>query len=269
MSEADVTTPKPMSDIDIDESQLDSGDEGDSRSSSPDPPLPPMLKRPAAQPVVTPPMLTRPPHLQMAGTETPKTAVAAPPPLKRMSTTNSNNDSAISPTPPGDSTMESDDEDSDLTDIPSSTSLFSQSQSSSVGKVSSLDSIVGKIMKTKQSDSRTNSPAPLVTPIAKPASMTNTPSNISVNDTGSQVTATESSSSEVATPPPLRKGIPSPDPSKSRRKQTAPSATSGRITESPPREAEAKPVRLPGEWIIVFYCNRLPYCNIEVAVYVA
>lgn len=227
-------------------SSHDDEDDNDSRSSSPDPPPPPMLIRPQSNnksadsphigtqkvEVATPPTLKRsaanngesatPPQLSRQISHSSATeSSAAPPPLKRMSTNNSH-DSAISATP-GDSMANSEDED-EATDIPSSTSLFSQSAS----KTSSLDSLLGKIIATKQTVSRNSSPAPS-TPLPPTSQGT---AGISQN----LVSDTDSSADSPST---VRKGALSPDPNKSRRKQVAPIA---RVAESP-----TKPAIAPGE----------------------
>lgn len=156
------------------------------------PPPPPMVARPVLQTV--------------------SDSVRAPPPLKRMSANQS--DDSGSPIEPL----------SDNEDIEPN-SLFSQSS-----KKSSLDSILGKIIanRTTESDksdiSRSSSPAPQ--PLAKSTSQTSS-----------------ADSSSLVTPPPLQRFAPSPDSLKSRRKQATPQASNERETEM---EDDTVDVTVPG-----------------------
>lgn len=150
-----------------------------------------------------PPMQARP-NVQAVTNE-----VRAPPPLKLMS--------AGSSTENKDSSSETE---GDEEEIPDASSIFAP-----LGKRSSLDSVVGKLIATKQtSDVLLDFSASTASPTASDVSL------------GTHDAA-------MVTPPPLRKCVPSPDPLKSRRKQSSPQATNDRMTESPPR---TDTVQVPG-----------------------
>lgn len=172
-----------------------------------------------------PPMLARP------AVQSTQNSARAPPPLKRMSTNNGEDESLQ---------LASDSEmDMEADTIPSSTSLFSQSS-----KVSSLDSLLGKIRATKQVADRK-------TPDINGRDSTSSPNTAITTPSVSDTSFGAADSSLVATPPPLRKCVPSPDPNKSRRKQAAPQATNDRVTESPTREDPPCDIITPGMFALV------------------